>query len=193
LKFLYILGIPLAVILYVFAEPIIMLCFGETYREAIVILQVLAPAVLFLLPTSAYGYAFTALGRQRLYAICIATSLLTNLLLDLLLIPRYGYLGAGFAALAAEAILFLTSSGMLARASGNTESLRLLWRPLVAGVVMAVICHLMHQTIATTIVVELCSGLAAYTGLLLALQTFTAEERALFTQVVRVRWGTALR
>src|SRR5262245_41537378 len=74
LKFLYILGTPLAVMLYVFAEPIIMLCFGEAYREATVILQVLAPAVFFLLPTSAYGYAFTALGRQRLYAICITTS-----------------------------------------------------------------------------------------------------------------------
>jgi O-antigen/teichoic acid export membrane protein len=193
LKFLYIMGTPIAVLLYVFAEPIMMLFFGEAYRDATVTLQVLAPAVLLLMPTSAYSYAFTALGRQRLYAACIAISLLTNLILDLLLIPRYGYLGAAFGTLAAEASLFLAGLIMIGQQSGNIDSLRLLWRPLLAGLVMGAVCRLLHNAIPTGVVVELCSGLAAYGGLLLMLQTFTAEERALLTQALRIRWGTALR
>lgn len=193
LKFLYIMGTPIAVILYVFAESIVVLFFGQAFREATVTLQVLAPAVLLLLSTSANSYAFTALGRQRLYAACIATSLVTNLILDLLLIPRYSYLGAAYGTLAGEAILWLTGWVMLGRLSGNMDSLCLLWRPLFAGLVMGVVCRLVHITLPTAVVVQLGSGLAAYVSLLLVLQTFTAEERALLTQAVRIGWGTALR
>jgi O-antigen/teichoic acid export membrane protein len=193
LKFLYIMGTPIAVILYVFAESIMVLFFGEAYREATVTLQVLAPAVLLLLPTSAYSYALTALGRQRLFAACIAISLVTNLILDLLLIPRYSYLGAAYGTLAGEAILFLAGLVMLGRLSGNMDSLRSLWRPLFAGLVMGVVCRLVHNLLPTAVVVELGSGLAAYVSLLLVLQTFTAEEWALLTQAVRIGWRTALR
>jgi len=67
LKFLYAMGMPLAVILFVFSDYIVLLFFGEAYRQSGVALRLLAPAVVLLLPTSLYGYIFTALGCQRLY------------------------------------------------------------------------------------------------------------------------------
>jgi O-antigen/teichoic acid export membrane protein len=193
LKFLYIIGTPIAVVLFVFAEQIMVLFFGEAYREATVTLQILAPAVLLLLPTASYSYAFTALGRQRHYTVCIAVSLMTNLLIDVVLIPGYGYLGAAFGTLAAESVVCLAGLAMLGHQSGGMGSLRCLWRPLFAGLIMGLVCRMVHRTIPAAVAISLCSGLAAYVGLLLALQTFTREERALLYQAMRLRWGTALR
>src|SRR5690606_12660356 len=100
------LGMPLAVVMFVLSERIVVLFFGAAYRDAGAALRLIAPAVVLLLPTSVYGYIFTALGRQRLYMGCVAASLLVNLLLDVLLIPSYSFQGAAVATLAAEAVLF---------------------------------------------------------------------------------------
>jgi hypothetical protein len=57
-------------LLFVLADRIVVVCFGEAYRDAAMALQLLAPIVILLLPISLYSYVFTALGRQRLYRLC---------------------------------------------------------------------------------------------------------------------------
>jgi O-antigen/teichoic acid export membrane protein len=173
LKFLYVMGTPVAVLLFVFSERVMVLFFGDGYREAATTLKVLSPAILLLLPTSVYGYLFTAMGRQHLYTACVTSSLLTNVLLDLLLIPMYGYVGAALGTLAGEAVLFSVGLMMLRQFTNNLANLRLLWRPLLAGLMMGVICWLMNEMLDTAVYVGVVSGLAAYIGLLLGLQTFT--------------------
>ena len=95
--------------MFVLSERLVVLCFGEAFYEAAAPLRLVAPGVVLSLPITAYGYVFTALGRQRLYMGCVAVSLAVNTLLDLLLIPFYSYQGAAIATLSAEAVLFLTS------------------------------------------------------------------------------------
>lgn len=187
LKFLYAMGIPLAVILFVFSDRIVLLFFGEAYREAEVALRLLAPAVVLLLPTSIYGYVFTALGCQRLYMRCMAASLVVNTLLDLLLIPFYSYLGAAIGTLVGQAALFLAGLMMLQRLGSDLGGLRLLWRPLLAGIAMGLCCWVSKDMGLAPAVFGIFCGLIAYTGLLLMFQTFTQQERALLLEAMRVR------
>ncbi len=191
LKFLYILGMPLAVIMFVLSERLVLLCFGASYREAEAALRLLAPAVVFLLPTSVYGYVFTALGRQRLYMGCVASSLAVNTVLDLLLIPFYSYQGAAIATVAAEAVLFLAGLIMLWRLGSDLTSLWLFWRPLVAGLGMGVCCWATRDLGLAAMAFGVISGLGVYAGLLLMFQTFTPRERALLLDAMRLRLGNA--
>jgi O-antigen/teichoic acid export membrane protein len=189
LKFLYAVGMPLPVIFFVFSDRIMLLFFGEAYREAEATLRLLAPVLILLLPTSIYGYIFTALGRQRLYMGCMAAALVVNTLLDLLLIPFYSYLGAAIGTLAGEAILFLSGLMMLQKLGSDLDSLWLLWRPLLAGIAMGFCCWLPKDMGLASAVLGLSSGLIAYSGLLLIFQTFTPKERSLLLDAMRIRLG----
>jgi O-antigen/teichoic acid export membrane protein len=133
------------------------------------------------------------MGRQHLYTACVAISLLTNILLALLLIPMYGYVGAALGTLAGEAVLFSVGQLMLRQFTNNFANLRLLWRPLLAGLTMGLVCWLMHEMLVAAVYVGVASGLSAYIGLLLGLQTFTQRERALLTDAFRIRLGSVPR
>src|SRR5262249_7222882 len=140
IKFLYVLGMPLAVLMLVMSESLVRLFFGAAFHEAAGALRLIAPGVVFIFPTSGYSYAFTALGRQRLYMGCVAASLVVNAGLDLLLIPSYSYRGAAVASMAAEGVLFVTGIVMLRRLGADLTSLWLLWRPSLAGLGMGLCC-----------------------------------------------------
>ncbi len=191
LKFLYVMGVPVGVILFVLSDRIVTLCFGVAYREAGQVLRILAPVVILLLPISVYGYVFTALGRQRLYMGCVVVALLTNIGLDLLLIPSYSYIGAAVGTLVAEAVLFLSGLVMLQRLGSALAGMSLIWRPCLAALALGSCCWLAKDMVLAGILAGVLGGLAAYVGVLLLLQTFTRQEMALMGNAMRL--GSVMR
>jgi O-antigen/teichoic acid export membrane protein len=189
---LYVLGTPIAVILFVLSDRIVVLFFGEAYREAGEVLRILAPAVILLLPTSVYGYVFTALGRQRVYTGCVAAALAINLLLDLLLIPFYSYIGAAVGTLVGEAILFLSGLMMLRQFGAGVTTVMLMWRPAVAGLVLGFLCWVVKELDFAAVLFGIGGGLATYALLLLLLQTFSRQEITLLMEAMRVRLGNVV-
>lgn len=193
LKFLYVMGVPIATALFVLADSIALLLFGEAFRESGEVLRVLAPAVILLLPTSVYGYLFTAMGRQRLFTVCVAISLSVNLVVDLALIPFYGALGAAVGTVAGESALFLSGLIVLRQVWGGWLGLGVIGRPLLAGLAMGVVCWWLKSGPWPSVAVGLMGGLAVYTMVLLAANTFTRQELALLADAMKVRLGSAVR
>ncbi len=187
LKFLYAMGMPLAVMLFVFSDNIVLLFFGEAFRQADVAVRLLAPTVVLLLPTSLYGYMFTALGRQRLYMGCMAAALIVNTVLDLLLIRFYSFIGAAIGTLVGEGVLFLAGLLMLHRLGCGFGSLWLVWRPLLAGLALGLCCWVTKDMKLASAFLGIFSGMVVYTGVLLIFQTFTQQERSLLLDAMRVR------
>jgi O-antigen/teichoic acid export membrane protein len=192
LKFLYIMAIPVAVIFFIFAERIVMLFFGESYREAAVVLMILSPAVVVILLTSIYGYLFTALGFQRKYTVCAAIALVVNTLLDVMLIPFYSYNGAAIGTLAAEIALFISGAIMLRRMGAGFVGIELIWRPLIAGLCMGLVCYLFKDGIIAYMLLGAIGGLAVYAAVLLILQTFDKQELILLRDAMRIRQRSAI-
>jgi O-antigen/teichoic acid export membrane protein len=193
LKFLYVMGTPLAVVLCVLAERIVVLCFGEAYREAASTLRILALTVILVLPTSMYGYVFTALGQQRVYMGCVTVALVINAGLALLLIPLYGHLGAALGVFAGEAVLFLCGLIMLQRLGGSLASLRLMARPLLAGLALGLCCWIVRDMPLASMGLGVSSGLVMYACVLGLLHTFTPREQTLLLDAMRVRVGGVTR
>ena len=193
LKFLYIMGVPLAVVLFVFADRAVVLFFGEAYRESALVLMLLSPTVMLLFPISIYNYIFASLGRQRVYTWCVTASLGIKVLLDLLLIPFYGTLGAAIGSLVAEIVLLASGLLMLRQFGGGFASLWLMWRPLLSGLILGVVCWWVKDMRLASLVLGVFTGLVAYGSLLLLLQTLTREEIALLIGSVRLRFGSVVR
>jgi O-antigen/teichoic acid export membrane protein len=185
LRILYALAVPAAVVLAVLAEPIVRLLFGPSYRPAATALALMAPVVVLMLPTSLYGFLFTALGLQRRYTACVTAALVTNLGLDLLLIPRWSYRGAAVATLAGESALFLAGAFVLHRLGGGWAPFALLWRPAVAAVAPIVLCGLVRDRGWALVAVGTAASLAGYVVALVALGAFTRAELAGAAQALR--------
>ncbi|ADI84691.1 flippase [Geobacter sulfurreducens] len=88
-----------ALILAIGAKPLIHYAFGDSYRASIEALWLLLPGVIAVgITTVTTPYFLGRLGKPHLGAFVAAISLTTNLLLNLLLIPRLGMNGAAISA-----------------------------------------------------------------------------------------------
>ena len=187
LKFLYAMGFPFSVAVFIFSERIVTLFFGEAYLEAAWVLRILAPSFIFLFPGSLHSYIFTALGRQRIYTVCIAIALAVNIVLDVILIPFHSYLGAAVGTLVAEIVAFLSGVILLKRMGGGLAAIWLLWRPFLSGLMMGLVFWWVRDAGTFLVVVGVCAGFCVYVGMLSLLKTFTEKERALLADAFRIK------
>lgn len=98
------MGILVACTLSLISGWLIILLFGESYAEAGSILTVYTWASIFVFLGTAGGRWFVAQNRQILNLQRTALAAVVNIVLNLLLIPYYGGVGAAWATLVAHAI-----------------------------------------------------------------------------------------
>ena len=135
-KILVLLGWPLTVGTVVTAGPI-----GHLFRlfpESIPALRILALAIVFLFANSAFTAMLYSIDRQDLFAWTTAAAVAVNVALNLLLIPRYGYLAAAATTVVTEAA-FSAVAWWLIRPSWRLAWFRVSWRPLLAGAAMGLV------------------------------------------------------
>lgn len=105
-KYLFIIGGYISLCFLLFAKFLIQLFYGKGYGESILIMQILSAVVFLRFSSSAYAMLITVSNNQRLRALGVAVSLVVNILLNLVLIPRYGAAGAAVASMLTHLILF---------------------------------------------------------------------------------------
>jgi O-antigen/teichoic acid export membrane protein len=91
----------------ILANPVMTTLFGEAFADAAPAFAVLSAAAILLLADITLGNALLARDRERQYGRAVTAGLLVNTLLDLVLIPRAGAVGAADATLTVEAGVFL--------------------------------------------------------------------------------------
>lgn len=76
---------------------VITLLFGSAFQESIVLMYVLLPGILALGITRILGAHFSGSGRPELGTMMVAFSFVETIVLDIILIPRMGVMGAAIA------------------------------------------------------------------------------------------------
>jgi O-antigen/teichoic acid export membrane protein len=93
-KYMVLLSIPIAVGTTLLSGRFILLIFGQEYSPAIIALQILIWSAVFIFMNGVFGRLIESLNRQilatKICGICAAL----NVVLNLLLIPKYGYIAA---------------------------------------------------------------------------------------------------
>jgi O-antigen/teichoic acid export membrane protein len=104
-KYLIILGIFFFIIVFDNAEELINLTVGEKYLASVTVLKLLSSLLIIRLLATAYGVVLTAVGHQelRMYSTIIASFF--NIVLNYILISRYGYLGAAITSILTNILL----------------------------------------------------------------------------------------
>ncbi|MDZ7267417.1 MAG: flippase [candidate division KSB1 bacterium] len=127
LQLLLVLTVPVALALSLLADPIIDLIYGEQFAAAAAVLRVLIWVVVPYAASQIFAYALVASNNQRYDLWVNALSMLANLALNGLLIRRFGYMGATWAAVAAIVVYVVLQVPFVFRQVIHFES-RPLWQ-----------------------------------------------------------------
>ena len=103
-KYMVIIAVPIGVGTSLLADKIILLIFGAEYSHSIIALQILIWSTVFIFVSLGFAHLFNSLNRQIIVAKVTGSCALLNVLLNVILIPRYSYIGASITTVMTEFI-----------------------------------------------------------------------------------------
>ncbi len=92
-----ILSFPIFILTFSMAKPLTLLLYGARYDDSWLFLQLLSLGYYFHVVLGFNGLTLQVLGKVRYVVTINVVAVIINLILNLLLIPRYGALGAAIA------------------------------------------------------------------------------------------------
>jgi O-antigen/teichoic acid export membrane protein len=178
-------ALPLAVVTAAAAPLLVGLLGGAQYLPyGAVALAILVWSIPFGWINSVTNYLLIALGQQRGLSRAFAVSLLFNVALNLLFLPRFGFQAAAVITIASEIFEGAAFYIYLRRSLGSMPWPTILWRLwLGAGAMAGVAAGLWR----VNPVLALMAGLAIYGLSLALLRPFTADERAILKGILPAR------
>lgn len=105
--FLMLISLPVAAGIAVAAPELIRIIYGTRYLNSILPLQILIVAMPAIFLSFPVGSVLNSTNRQHLNTINLGVTMVINVILNLILIPKFQYLGAAFAATVSLYYLFL--------------------------------------------------------------------------------------
>jgi O-antigen/teichoic acid export membrane protein len=181
-KFTLLVGVPVAVILSSFAEPIVTIVLGHKYLETVPVLQILGAVFLLVFVRTFIMKMLVAGGRQGLTTVVTGISLTTNVILALILIPKMSYMGAAYSTLISQLVAVSLAFCCVSKYLDLHVAPLVVLKPLCAGAATYLALFLLHDINA---VLGGGMGMAVYAGSLLMLGTFTADEIGLCRKLLR--------
>jgi O-antigen/teichoic acid export membrane protein len=155
----------------VIAPHIANVVLGADFREtAAAIMPIIAVAVVFQILTQQYLHvSFLLSGRNSFYLINTVSIIAANVVLSVLLIDRYGVVGAAWARLGADIFGFVCALILSRRAFPVPIPLGRLALTMIAGLMMALVVgaldRALHVSDLTACIILAAAGLAVYAAL----------------------------
>ena len=180
LKFIAGLMFPAAALIGVYSTWIVVTAFGAEFAAAGLALAIVAPTLALRGISYLFDLSLTAARKQIYMTIGAGTAFFAKLILELILIPKYGFIGASWGTLGAEIIAFAVVYALVRRQVVKYSLWRALWKPAAAVCVTLVFLWWLKDSPLAGIP----AGLAIFIGLTLAFGTFDREEREKITSLI---------
>lgn len=148
-KWIFIATLPVFIVVAIFPEMTITVTFGREYVDGALALSLLAVAYFSHAIAGPNTDVLTSLGHTRLIMWDNLAVGILNSILNVLLIPHYGFLGAGVATAVSYIALNLAYSTQLYRRTGIHPLSASLVRPGVIAVSLTAIVFWLTQTLFT--------------------------------------------
>lgn len=136
LTYNFYLTMPLAVGTMVLADKVIELLYGPDFTPAVFALKILIWSVVFKFQIYSLGVVLNSMNQEKLTMKATIASLGINIVLNLLLIPKYSFIGASIATIFSEAVYFVICYSAIHLMLVKLNILKLLYKPLIASVLM---------------------------------------------------------
>ena len=172
IRILFLITIPISVIMVLLAPQLIQIIFGSAFEMSAIVLKILAAPFLFLILNEFIIYLLFA-GNQTKNVIKIAIAgAIFCIIANCLIIPRMGIMGAAVVAGLTELLVFILFFRSIKKKYGHTPVFSLIWRPVLAAVVMGFFLKQVSWPFIPLILV----GVGVYFIVLLMLRAFNDQD-----------------
>lgn len=185
MKYILILSLPVCIYGTVYASDIILVMFGQEFADASVALQILIWIVAPLFLNNLLDYILSSIKKQRLLMVSNGVCLVSNCGLGIILIRKYGYVGACWTSLFSYVVLLVVNFGFVSRYVGWLSLYQTGFWPFMAGAAMVGSLLIGGAFVHPVILIP--GTCILYLGVLYAGNTFSPDEIQMFANIVRKR------
>jgi len=177
-KALLLMGWPASVGIFVLAQPLTPLLLGSQFVPSEPALKILALALGIAFVNNAFIGALNASDRQSSFTWAAGWSVVANVVLNLLLIPTFGYRGASWATVATELVLGIVAWVLTRRHVGTVPVISLSWRVILAGLIMGAAIYPLSGVHGYEVAIPIVAGVVVYGVAVLLLRALNGDEIA---------------
>lgn len=175
IKYLLLIILPICAGIIIYAEPLMAFIYGKGYIGTGAIVTVLIFSIPFLFVNGASTVALNSSNNEILVTKTYACAAVINIILNLILIPKYSYFGAAFATVISEIIITF----IMFRATSKSDYalgwviVKDLIKLLIATVLMFVILDYLKLNIIFGVII----GAIVYFGVLFATRVLDSDDK----------------
>ncbi|MDD5832297.1 MAG: flippase [Clostridiales bacterium] len=193
IEFIMVFAAPMTVFFTIFAYDCIMFLAGNAYGPSVLPMQIIMPTLLLIGLTNIMGIQILVpMGREKVVLHSELAGVVTDLILNLLLIPKMGAVGAAVGTLAAEAVVWIVQIAAL-RDSILYAYRRIRYFPLVLALLLAAAASFRIPCIGMFSLMSIAVGGVVFFGIYLFVLTIAKEpliidiERQLLSRISSAR------
>lgn len=185
-EFLFAIAIPFIFGLVAIANNFVNWFFGKGYEPVVKVLYFMSLLPLIICISNILGSQYlTPSGQRTRSTKGIMMGALTNLILNSILIPLYGAIGATIASIFAELVISIIYMKMSRECIGWSQIFRISIKKIIAAVIMFAIIYVIGKRLTDTIwatVIQIVVGIVIYTLTLVLLRDDVVKEIKNFTK-----------
>ncbi|MEK6892290.1 MAG: flippase [Nanoarchaeota archaeon] len=171
-KYLYIIGLPISAGLYVLASRIIVFFYGNQYLSSVIVLQIISWFLFIKFLNFLMAYTLSSVDQQNSRMVGQGLTAVFNVVLNLILIPKMGYIGAAVSTFFTEIFLFILYYWYVSKSLHRFNFVPILIKPLIATAVM--VTFIIYVNIRLFLIIPL-AGLI-YFAVIFLLRTFEKDD-----------------
>jgi O-antigen/teichoic acid export membrane protein len=185
MHYMGVVAMPMVVGIIVLAQPIMLLIFGPKFLPAVPVLQMLIVSLLFFFLSEPCNRVMLVKDRQRMTLGFLFVGASTNVVLNLILIPKFGAVGAATARVCSASLYFALNYGYVSRNLVRNGSLTSLIRPAIASAIMAMYAIIM---MSSHVIINIITSGCVYFVVLWGIRGIPQEDAKLLREAVTSRF-----
>lgn len=151
-RFVFFLGIPLYLGLFVVSENLVPWFFGVGYEKVIPLLKILGLLILAIGINNVTGVQYLIpTKRQNIFTFTVIIGAILNFALNLFLIPLYFSIGAAIASVIAESVIAIIQLIIVRKELSFVEILKQNWKYLLSGFIMFVSLYFVENKLEASV------------------------------------------
>lgn len=191
-KILLISAVLVVVYFFVFAKEVVLILGGEKFLASGLPLKILSLVIGLVFLNNFWGRTLIALDLQKSGMWIYFSGAVFNFFSNLLIIPKYSFIGASFTTLATETIVTFLTIFLIYKKTGNFLSSDIVFKILSVGLITALIIYQFKTNLflgknSLNILFSSLIGLITYLILIYFLKVITKEEIKKLLSLIKLK------
>ena len=180
-KYLYIAGVPISLGIFMLSDEIIGFLYGTRYSTSSIALRIISLYLFLKFINFLLGVVLSSIDKQNKRMLGQGITAGISILLNLLLIPLIGFVGAALSTLITEIFLFMIYYLFVSKSWYYYNFLGILPKPIIAAIAMSLFIGFTSLDLIITIV----ASAAIYLAVLMVLRTLDKKDYEIIGKIFK--------